>query len=94
MATIDITTQAQRDFLEDVLEHLQRLAALNSEAARAQAKADAKVAARDAWGAKVRSTIVREFPAADGALEAQLTDFSVARDEQGAITAVHTNADA
>ena len=93
MAIVAITTQAQRDFLEDVLEHLQKLSYLNSEAARAQARADAKVAARDAWGTKVRSTIVREFAAADGVLEAQLSDFAVVRDENGDITAIHTNTD-
>ena len=100
MATIQITQQADRDFLADheqVAIKLAELAAkqkqLQERADLFQGLADQATADRDALGVRARSGLVRFKPTLDGLLEAQLEDIQITRDA-GVIDELLTNADA
>lgn len=93
MATINITTQAQRDYLEQHIELPEHLANLAIEAALAAQRASTKADLRDSVGARVRAGLVDKVPALDGVLEAQLTNIQIVRDGEGVITQVRTNGD-
>jgi len=101
MAIIAISQSSDREKLEDRMEVILELAA--KEAARKfnqgrsdlfQAQADAAAAERDAIGDRLRRGAVREAPALDGTLEAQLTNAAVERDGNQDIINLYTNADA
>ena len=94
MAIINVTTQAQRDYLENHIEVAEKLARYSDEAATLQARATARAAERDAVGDRVRAGLVDKVPALDGTLEAQLTNIQIVRDGEGVITEVRTNGDA
>ena len=100
MATIEITQQAYRDFLEDhepVALALSELAEsqrfLQERANMFQTEADQAAAKRDALGNRARSGLVRYKPGLDGLLEAQLVDIRLVRVE-GVIKQLLTNAEA
>jgi hypothetical protein len=99
MASIPITTQDQRDFLEDFADYFLLLSRKDAEAESAAQRLANKQAVRDTLGDKIRRRLVEKFGgpggAADLALEAQLEDVALIRDEEtGDILTFATNADA
>ena len=100
MAIIEVTLQADRDFLGDHEQVGLRLAELAAQQKHMQERADLfqsladdAAADRDALGVRARSGLIRFKPALDGLLEAQLEDIQITRDA-GVIDKLLTNADA
>lgn len=101
MATINVSTQAARDELEDRLEVIQELAQEESQRVFCQGRSDMfqgqandHETTRDTIGTRLRRGAVRERPSLDGTFEATLTNAAVERDEGGDIIKLHTNTDA
>lgn len=94
MATIPITTTAQREFLEAYLAFAAKLNLQDATVTHHTALVASAETERARLGAIARREIVRQFPAADGPLEAQLERVAVTRDEEGVITAFLTNDEA
>jgi hypothetical protein len=95
MAVINITDQADREFVEDHEEVAHTLKRYSARERQFRAQANADLAIRDTVAVRVRRGLVRYKGALDGVLEAQLTDFEIQRDTvTSQIIALHTNADA
>ncbi len=101
MATIDITTQEQRDKLEQRLPVIERVAQHEKDRVFETKRAtmhtnDAAVALalRDALDAKMRIGAVADYPALGGQLEPAPEVWAVERDEGGDIVKLHTHDDA
>ena len=100
MATIEVTQQADRDFLEDheqVAIKLSELAAsqrfLQERADMFQTEADQTAVKRDALGNRARSGLVRYKPGLDALLEQQLVNMKFGR-VAGVIEKLLTNDEA
>ena len=93
MTTINITNQDDKDYISEHIEIGKKLARKESEAQSLLAQYNGKVLIRDGIGDRVRAGLVRQNPAAGGALEAQLTDFAIELPGSGAMK-IHTNDDA
>ena len=94
MATIAVSQQGHRDYLERHIEVAQSLKQKAEELAGLQARVTEKQALVNGIGDRVRAGLVDKVPALDGSLEAQLTDIELERDGNGDIVAIHTNAEA
>lgn len=95
MAVVQITNQADRDFLVDHEQVGLKLNELTAEHQMLQTRADqfqtmatAAKATRDALGSRARSGMVRYKPGLDGILEAQLTKIDLVREDGNVIELV------
>jgi len=96
MATVNINA-ADAAYLDDHIEVADKFAQKAAEYRTLVARTEQKLTGAGgvhSVGDRVRAGIVRQNPAADGALETQLTDVALERDGGGVIVKMHTNAEA
>ena len=85
MAQITNLTAAQAAFLNraEIKAYVAKLNGLDDERVRAAERSVAKTAAHAGLSDAARAFLVREFPALDGTLEAQIAKIVVEEDENG-----------